>query len=66
MDDLEKESVNEMVKLCDQVSSENKSKEASPRSAYLRRIQHHVADEQGLNSISVGEEPHRRVRVFPR
>ena len=36
----------------------------SPQSAYIRRLQHQIADQNDLFSSSEGKEPNRRVRVF--
>ncbi|MBI4236430.1 MAG: AAA family ATPase, partial [Chloroflexi bacterium] len=36
----------------------------SPQNAYMRRLQHQLAEEYGLNSRSSGREPNRRVRLF--
>lgn len=38
--------------------------ELTPRSAYVRRIQHQMADEHGVDSESTGTEPKRRLRIF--
>jgi hypothetical protein len=38
--------------------------ELSPQSAYIRRLQHMIAERHNLGSESVGKEPHRRVTIF--
>jgi len=38
--------------------------ELSPQSAYIRRLQHLVAERNGLFSQSTGKDPNRRVRIF--
>ena len=38
--------------------------ELSPQSAYIRRLQHLVAERSGLFSQSTGKDPNRRVRIF--
>ncbi len=38
--------------------------ELSPQSAYIRRLQHLIAERSGLDSRSTGKEPDRRVRVY--
>ena len=38
--------------------------ELSPRNAYLRRLQHQVAQRYNLPSKSTGREPTRRVQIF--
>ncbi len=39
--------------------------ELSPQNAYVRRLQHQAADRANLVSHSAGQEPHRRVRIYP-
>ncbi len=38
--------------------------ELTPRNAYLRRLQHQLAEQHQLFSESVGSEPYRRVRIM--
>ena len=38
--------------------------ELSPQSAYIRRLQHLIAERNDLPSQSTGKEPKRRVRIF--
>lgn len=38
--------------------------ELSPQSAYIRRLQHLIAERNDLSSQSSGQEPQRRVRIF--
>jgi len=38
--------------------------ELSPQSAYIRRLQHLIAERHSLSSHSLGKEPDRRVRIF--
>jgi stage III sporulation protein SpoIIIAA len=40
--------------------------ELSPQSAYVRRLQHELVQRYGLASESKGEEPYRRVVIYPR
>ena len=63
---LGNEAIDEIKQLCKQVITENKMKEASPRDDTIRRVQHAYVTSLGLNSLSVGEEPNRRVRVYPK
>jgi stage III sporulation protein SpoIIIAA len=37
--------------------------ELSPQSAYIRRLQHQLAEQHNLASRSTGKEPYRRVRI---
>ena len=39
--------------------------ELAPQNNYLRRLQHQVAERYGLSSESKGDEPYRRVVVYP-
>jgi predicted RNA-binding protein Jag len=45
--------------------AEKRAFDAAPRNAYQRRLQHGVASDRNLSSLSIGEEPNRRVRVYP-
>ena len=38
--------------------------ELPPQNAYIRRLQHQLAERANLRSRSMGREPHRRVRLF--
>ncbi len=38
--------------------------ELSPQSAYIRRLQHIIAERHNLSSQSSGKEPNRRVRIY--
>ena len=38
--------------------------ELSPQSAYIRRLQHLIAERNSLSSQSTGKDPHRRVRIY--
>ncbi len=48
----------------EQVRSGVESIELNPQSAYIRRLQHLIAQRGGLSSESSGREPERRVRIF--
>jgi len=39
--------------------------ELSPQSAYIRRLQHQMAERANVVSRSRGREPYRRVRLYP-
>ncbi|MFC2043781.1 R3H domain-containing nucleic acid-binding protein [Chloroflexota bacterium] len=45
------------------VNSGREAVELSPQSAYIRRLQHIIAERNGLSSHSVGKEPERRVKI---
>ena len=48
-----------------QVKNSGKSVDLNPQNAYMRRLQHQKVEEAGLHSESVGEEPKRRLRIYP-
>ncbi len=47
------------------VSSRDEAVELSPQNAYIRRLQHQMAERANLVSRSRGREPYRRVRLYP-
>ncbi|MDD4875649.1 MAG: AAA family ATPase [Dehalococcoidales bacterium] len=48
----------------DQVRNGQKMVELSPRSAYIRRLQHLIAERSDMTSQSVGRDANRRVRIY--
>jgi hypothetical protein len=48
-----------------QVMGGNGAVELSPQNAYIRRLQHQMAQRYNLTSRSRGREPFRRVRILP-
>jgi len=48
----------------EQVKDGQASIELSPQSAYIRRLQHLIAQRSDLASHSLGRDPNRRVRIF--
>jgi len=64
-DEEETEAIIEAEAAIQQVRRERHPVELAPRRPYLRRLQHELIERAQLKSISVGEEPHRRVRVLP-
>jgi len=59
------EALREVEDAIDAVLDEGHPVELAPRNNYLRRLQHQVVERYGLTSTSKGEEPYRRVVVFP-
>jgi stage III sporulation protein SpoIIIAA len=49
-----------------QVLQQEEPVELSPQNAYIRRLQHLLAQRYNLASESVGRDPYRRVRILPR
>jgi hypothetical protein len=47
------------------VMSRSEPVELSPQNAYIRRLQHQMAERANLVSRSRGREPYRRVRLYP-
>ncbi len=48
-----------------QVINEESMKDLDPQNAYVRRLQHLLAQRYNLNSRSMGKEPYRHVRILP-
>jgi stage III sporulation protein SpoIIIAA len=55
----------EVAEAIEQAKNTGKSVDLNPQNAYIRRLQHQRIDEAGLRSESVGEEPKRRIRIYP-
>jgi stage III sporulation protein SpoIIIAA len=47
------------------VLNESRPVELSPQNAYIRRLQHQMAERANVVSQSRGREPYRRVRLYP-
>ena len=56
----------EAEKAARKVLRENEPVELTPRNAFVRRLQHKIAERYNLFSQSIGEEPFRRVTIYPR
>jgi stage III sporulation protein SpoIIIAA len=56
---LEVESAIEQV-----MNGETSAVELAPRSSYIRRLQHQMADRYNLRSESRGDDPYRRVKIY--
>ncbi len=39
--------------------------ELAPRRSYIRRLQHELVEKNNLMSVSVGDEPNRRLKILP-
>jgi len=48
----------------EQVKNGQETIELSPQSAYIRRLQHLIAERNTLSSQSTGKDPNRRVRIY--
>ena len=58
--------IEEAKSAVNQVRSGNQVIELRPQSAYIRRLQHLVAEQNDLPSDSTGKDPNRRVRIYKR
>jgi stage III sporulation protein SpoIIIAA len=63
--DLEQAAITEANTAIQDVLSNNKPVELTPRNGRLRKIQHQLAESKRLASESVGREPERRLRILP-
>ena len=59
-----KAALNEAEGAVIKVESGQEAVELSPQSAYIRRLQHLIAERNVLSSQSTGKEPDRRVRIY--
>jgi len=60
---VEAEAIHEARAAIHEVMATSRPVELTPRNAYLRRLQHKIANQFHLTSESVGTEPARRVRI---
>lgn len=61
----EEEALQEAQAAIESVLNRMEPAELNPRSPKIRRIQHLMAERYNLRSESYGEEPNRRLRIFP-
>ncbi len=64
-EEAEEIALREVSNAIEQVKNSGKSVDLNPQNAYIRRLQHQKVDEARLHSESVGEEPKRRLRIYP-
>jgi stage III sporulation protein SpoIIIAA len=55
----------EVEEAIEEIREDGQPVELAPRNNYLRRLQHEMVGREGLVSESRGEEPYRRVVIFP-
>ena len=65
-DDEEETALHEAEEAVQQVIQNNRSIELGPQNAYIRRLQHQLVNQYHLETESFGEEPFRRLRIYPR
>lgn len=58
------QAIREAETAINRVLSEGEPVELSPQSAYIRRLQHQLAEKHNLSSASDGREPYRRVKIY--
>jgi stage III sporulation protein SpoIIIAA len=56
--------IEEAEEAVEQVKEGEQNIELSPQGAYIRRLQHLIAQRSDLNSHSTGRDPNRRVKIF--
>jgi len=62
---LDEAAVREVEEAVDEALELGRPVELSPRNNHLRRLQHELVERFGLTSESKGQEPYRRVVVYP-
>ena len=62
--DFLKLALTEAKEAVDRVNNGQEAVELSPQSAYIRRLQHLIAERNNLASRSLGKDPNRRVRIY--
>ncbi len=61
----DEEALSEVEEAIDHVLDEGGPVELAPQNNHLRRLQHQIIERYGLTSQSKGEEPYRRVVIYP-
>ncbi len=64
-DESEEIALREVDEAIEQVRNSRKSVDLSPQNSYIRRLQHQRLEQMGFKAESVGEEPKRRLRIYP-
>jgi hypothetical protein len=59
------EALREVEDGIDEALDQGHAVELPPRNNHLRRLQHQIVERYGLTSESKGEEPYRRVVIYP-
>ncbi|HYO13261.1 MAG TPA: R3H domain-containing nucleic acid-binding protein, partial [Thermoanaerobaculia bacterium] len=62
---MDEEVLREVEEAVDEALEHGRPVELIPRNSHLRKLQHQIVERYGLASESKGEEPYRRVVVFP-
>jgi len=64
-EEAEESALREVADALERVRNTKKSLDLNPQNSYVRRLQHQAVDEAGMHSESVGDEPKRRLRIYP-
>jgi len=64
-EESEDAALREVSEAVQHVLKSNKSMDINPQNSYIRRLQHQMVERAGLHAESVGEEPKRRLRIYP-
>lgn len=59
------QALKEAEEAIEEIRRTGKMVELSPQNAFIRRLQHQLAEKYHLVTKSAGKAPHRRVRIFP-
>lgn len=55
----------EALAVAEQVLASGEPVELGPQRSFVRRLQHEIIENKGLRSVSVGDEPKRRLKILP-
>jgi stage III sporulation protein SpoIIIAA len=61
----DEEALREVEEAIDEAMEQGRPVELAPQNNHLRRLQHQIVERYGLSSESRGEEPYRRVVIYP-
>lgn len=63
-DEME-QALREAQEAIDTAMAERVAVELAPRRSYIRRVQHELVEKHAMTSVSIGDEPNRRLKVLP-
>jgi stage III sporulation protein SpoIIIAA len=64
-DDVLAQAMHETQQAIEHILAHAEPVELKPRRSYIRRLQHELAERYNINSLSVGDEPNRRLKLLP-
>lgn len=65
MEDQKDDALEEVRASINIVMETDRAVDLNPRNAKVRKLQHELVQDYKLQSISIGKEPNRRIRIFP-